>query len=121
MSSTEDRPDSPDTVQGRLAEAVAELGQYHVPEGIVVKSPDPGAPHDRAHLFKIRGSNALHVVGGGAVADEVRDLLREGRFKGWRRLHPVRESRTELSAVAAELKRVSGSNRTYNLLDRGNP
>jgi hypothetical protein len=85
--------------------------------GIVVDSPDPDAPHDHARLFKITGCNAIHVAGAGALAEEIRTLLRDGHIKGWR-LHPVPESRTELKDVVDELKRAGGSNRFYNLLDK---
>jgi hypothetical protein len=59
----------------------------------------------------------LHVAGASALAAELRSLIAAGAEPGWE-LHPVPEGRTPLTALAAPLLRLSGSNRFFNLLDR---
>ena len=59
----------------------------------------------------------MHVVGASPLAAELRNLLMDGAEPGWD-LHPVPGGHTPLQALAAPLRRLSGMNRFYNLLDR---
>jgi hypothetical protein len=59
----------------------------------------------------------MHVVGASPLAAELRRLLIDGAEPGWE-LHPVPGGYTPLQALAAPLRRLSGTNRFYNLLDR---
>jgi hypothetical protein len=70
-----------------------------------------------AEVFRAWPARSLHVVGASPLAGELRRLIAAGEEPGWE-LHPVPGGRTPLHALAAPLRRLSGSNRYFNLLDR---
>ncbi len=70
-----------------------------------------------AQVFRVRTAQSMHVVGASPLAAELRRLLTDGAEPGWE-LHPVPGGSTPLHALAAPLRRLSGTVRFYNLLDR---
>jgi hypothetical protein len=70
-----------------------------------------------AQVFHVPAGQSMHVVGASSLAAELRRLLTDGAELGWK-LHPVPGDTTPLHALAAPLRRHSGSGRFYNLLDR---
>jgi hypothetical protein len=70
-----------------------------------------------AQVFRVRTSQSMHVVGAGPLAAELRRLLADGAQPGWE-LHPVTGGATPLHALATPLRRLSGTGRFYNLLNR---
>ncbi|CAM3456607.1 DNA-directed RNA polymerase subunit alpha C-terminal domain-containing protein [Tsukamurella hominis] len=77
------------------------------------------APGEQAQLILIRGRNAVHVVGSGALADEIRTQLTTGAIPGYT-LHPTPAGHTELRDVAPLFKAGDphGTDRTYNVLSK---
>lgn len=70
-----------------------------------------------AQVFRVRTGQLMHVVGLSPLAAELRRLLTDEAEPGWE-LHPVPGGRTPLHSLAAPLRRLSGTGRFYNLLDR---
>lgn len=70
-----------------------------------------------AQVFRVRTVQSIHVVGASPLAAELRRLLTDGAEPGWE-LHPVPGGQTPLYALAAPLRRLSGTSRFYNLLER---
>jgi hypothetical protein len=70
-----------------------------------------------AEVFRAWPACSLHVVGTSPLAGELRMLIEAGEAPGWQ-LHPVPGGRTPVQALAVPLRRLSGSNRFFNLLDR---
>lgn len=70
-----------------------------------------------AQVFLVRTGQSMHVVGASPLAAELRRLLTDGAEPGWE-LHPVLGGPTPLHALATPLRRLSGTGRFYNLLDR---
>lgn len=70
-----------------------------------------------AQVFRVRTGQSMHVVGASPLAADLRRLLTDGAEPGWE-LHPVPGEATPLHALAAPLRRLSGTGRFYNLLDR---
>jgi hypothetical protein len=70
-----------------------------------------------AQVLRVPTGQSMHVVGASPLAAELRRLLTAGAEPGWE-LHPVPGGCTPLHALAAPLRRLSGTNRFYNLLER---
>jgi hypothetical protein len=71
----------------------------------------------KAHVFRVRPGQSMHVVGASTLAAELRRLLSAGAETGWE-LHPVPGGRTPLQVLAGPLRCLSGNGRFFNLLDR---
>jgi hypothetical protein len=70
-----------------------------------------------AVVFRAWPARSLHVAGASPLAGQLRELVAAGEAPGWE-LHPVPGGRTALHALIAPLRRLSGSGRVYNVLDR---
>lgn len=70
-----------------------------------------------ARVCQVQPERVLHVVGDGAMASALRELLAQGSVPGWH-LNPVEVGETPLHVLAGPLLAVSGAARYYNVLRR---
>jgi hypothetical protein len=73
--------------------------------------------YGQATVFRVRPGHVLHIVGGSALADRLRELLAAGAGGHWS-LHAIPRGHKPLAVLAEPLQAYSGHRRYCNLLDK---